>query len=138
MKRLAGMLAFVFMLFTLTSCAGTIQEDGLWDAASYTEDTEFGAGEKTVKVKVQAEEKTVIFTIHTDKENLADALLEHNLISGEQGPYGLYIKSVNGIVADYNINQSYWSLCKSGEVMQTGASEVYVSDGEEYEMVYTK
>ncbi len=138
MRRLTGLLAFVLMIFALTSCAGPIQEDGLWDAASYTEDTEFGAGAKTVTVKVQAEEKTVIFTVHTDKENLADALLEHNLISGEQGPYGLYVKSVNGMIADYNINQSYWSLCKSGEVMQTGASEVFIVDGETYELVYTK
>ena len=46
-------------------------------------------------------------TINTDKEILRDALEEHNLISGEQGAYGLYVKVVNGIKADYDEDGGY-------------------------------
>ena len=69
---------------------------------------------------------------------LGDALIEHNLISGENGPYGLYVKVVNGITADYDINQSYWSLSKDGEYLQTGVDVTEISDGEHYELTYTK
>ena len=35
------------------------------------------------------------FEIHTDKEIVGDALEELRLLSGEESPYGLFVKSVN-------------------------------------------
>ena len=67
----------------------TEKEASLWDDAKYTADTELGTGAKTVQVEVKAEGKSITFTIHTDKEILGDALLEHDLIAGEEGAYGL-------------------------------------------------
>ena len=128
----------VFALSSLTACTNTASDSDLWDSALYTEDTEFGNGSKTVMLKVEAEEKSVVFTINSDKKILGDALLEHKLISGEEGAYGLYVKSVNGMVADYDINQSFWSLCKDGTPMTTGVDGVSFEDGESYEFVYTK
>ena len=122
----------------MTACSDKTSEKGLWEAATYTEDTELGSGAKAVIVEVKAEEKSVTFTINTDKETLGDALLEHNLISGEKGPYGLYVKTVNGITADYDINQRYWSLTKDGGYMQKGVDGTEISDGEHYELTYTK
>ena len=110
----------------------------LWKSAVYTEDTEFGNGEKTVIVKVVADDNSVDFLMKTDKETLGEALLEHELISGEKGPYGLYVKTVNGILADYDETKSYWSLSKNGEYMQTGVSDTKIADGEIYELTYTK
>ena len=127
----------VLCLF-MTACSNKTSEKGLWEAATYTEDAEFGNGAKTVVVEVKAEEKIVTFTVNTDKETLGDALLEHGLISGENGPYGLYVKVVNGITADYDINQSYWSLTKAGGYMQTGVDSTVISSGEHYELTYTK
>lgn len=106
----------------------------IWKDAIYTEDTTFGDGEKTVLVDVAADGLSVTFTIKTDKENLGDALLEHKLVEGEDGPYGLYIKSANGIVADYEIDKHYWSLSKNGKESMTGVSETPISDGEHYEL----
>ena len=137
MKKFICMMLCILCLF-LTACDKIIPEKRLWDSATYTEDTEFGSGAKTVTIEVKAEEKTVTFTINTDKETLGDALLEHSLISGEKGPYGLYVKVVNGITADYDINKSYWSLSKNGGYMQTGVDSTKISDGEHYELTYTK
>lgn len=115
-----------------------VKTEGLWASATYTEDKSFGEGAKTAYVEVKADDKSITFTLKTDKENLADALLEHKLVEGDDSQFGLYIKKVNGILADYDINKSYWSLCKDGQALMTGASDTKISDGEHYELVYTK
>lgn len=117
---------------------GEATPTGLWADARYLCDQEFGQGEKTVKVKVCAEDQSVTFTIHTDKQMLGEALLEHELIAGDEGPYGLYVKRVNGMLADYDVNQRYWSLSKNGEYMMTGMDMTPIADGEHYEITYAK
>ncbi len=122
----------------LAGCSNVNEPADLWQNAVYTSDTVLGEGSKTVNVSVEAGEKTVCFTISTDKATVGDALKEHNLISGEEGPYGLYVKKVNGITADYNIDQSYWSFNKNGEYMSTGVDITEFSNGDSFELVYTK
>ena len=116
----------------------TIAPEGLWANATYLEDTAFGEGAKTVQVKVVVDGKSVTFTIKTDAANLGDALLAHNLIAGEVSQYGLYVKVVNGITADYDVDQSYWGFTKGGEYMMTGVDGTEIADGEVYELTYTK
>lgn len=78
------------------------------------------------------------FVVKTDKKNVADALAEVGLVSGENSEYGLYIKVVNGITADYNVDGSYWSLLVNGEMSMVGASSVSVTEGLRVELKKTK
>ena len=78
------------------------------------------------------------FEIKTDADNLGDALLEAKLVEGEMGDYGLFIKTVNGLRADYDLDGAYWALSKGGEYLMTGADSTTISDGEKYELTYTK
>ena len=110
----------------------------MWENATYRKDTTFGKGAITVQVEVKAGDESVTFTIKTDKKILGDALLEHELISGEEGQFGLYVKSVNGITADYDVDKSYWGFYKNGEYMMTGVDSTEIADGEHYELVYEK
>lgn len=133
----------VFCLFAavcslLISCGQPKTYKDLWDSALYVNNTTFGDGEKNLMVEVIAEEKSVIFTLKTDAETVGEALLEHELISGEQGTYGLYVKQVNGMTADYDIDQSYWSFTKNGEPLMTGVDGEKFSSGDRYELVYMK
>ena len=152
-KLIAALLAILMLLCTVVGCnepasttATTTDAEGntpsptdvLWSDATYQADTTLGEGAKTVLVTVKAEEKSVTFTVKTDCETLADALLAVGLAEGEQSSYGLYIKKVNGILADYDVNQSYWSLEQNGKALMTGASGVTELDGAQYELVYTK
>ena len=121
-----------------TTTAAEAAGDGVWANATYKEDTELGEGAVTVKVEVKAEDKSVTFTVHTDKTVLGDALLEHSLIAGDEGEFGLYVKAVNGMTADYDVNQAYWAFYKDGEMMNTGVDGATIADGEHYELVYTK
>lgn len=114
------------------------EESELWKDAKYTEDTEVGEGAVTVKVKVVAEDKSITLTVHTDRDMLGAALIDNELVSGEESEYGLYIKFVNGIEADYDKNQAYWAISKDGEYLMTGADTTPIADGENYELTYTK
>ena len=135
-KTLALILVLLIVSITAISCDRETEKD-VWANATYQTDTELGEGSKTVKVEVKAEDRTVTFTIHTDKETLGDALLEHSIISGEEGAYGLYVKFVNGIEADYEKDGTYWGFYKNGEMMLVGVDGATIADGEHYELTYT-
>ena len=89
-------------------------------------------------IVVDKEGAETSFVISTDKKMVGDALLEEGLIEGEDGAYGLYVKKVNGILADYDIDKSYWALYKNGEYCMSGVDTTKIADGEHYELVYTK
>ena len=137
LTRLTLILIALLTLFSLVACAD-VDKTGAWETATYDRDTELGEGAKTVIVKVIAEEQELTFTVHTDKDTLGDALLEHKLIDGEQSQFGMYIKKVNGIVADYDVDQTYWSFTKAGELMMVGVDSAEIADGEQYELTRTK
>lgn len=70
--------------------------------------------------------------ITTDKATVGEALLEEKLIDGEQGDYGLYIKTVNGILADYDVDGTYWGVYVNGESAVTGVDSIEVTEGATY------
>ena len=140
-------LALIFIV-ALVSC-DTVEKTGVWENATYRKDTELGSGAKTVVVEVKAEDQQVTFTIKTDKDTVGAALLEHGLIAGaallehgliagEEGAYGLYVKQVNGITADYDVDQTYWSFYINGEYAMTGVDTTEITEGATYRLEYTK
>ena len=73
-----------------------------------------------------------------DKVKLDEALLETGLVEGDNSEYGLYVKKVNGIVADWNIDGSWWELFVNGESSMVGVSSVDVEAGAQYGFNRTK
>ena len=142
MKKVIRSVVWVVVVLSfvlcLASCNEKIDAEGLWENATYRSDKEFGKGEKTVEVEVKVEEQSVTFTINTDADTLGAALLEHNLIAGEEGQFGLYVKSVNGIVADYDVDKSYWGFYQNGEYLMSGVDTTAIVGGEHFEIVYSK
>ena len=155
---LTSLLLTLLLVFSLASCdlikkddqqtksteaqqseqAASIEKTGLWANATYVENKEFGEGAKTTVVEVKVNDQAVKFTIHTDKDTVGAALLEHDLIAGEEGAYGLYVKVVNGITADYDVDQSYWSFYINGEDAMTGVDATTIDESAVYSLVYTK
>lgn len=98
-----------------------------------------GTGSVTFQVTVTDLDGTQEeFEVRTDEKNVADALTKAGLVSGENSEYGLYIKVVNGITADYNADGTYWSLLVNGEYSMVGASSVPVTEGLRIELKKTK
>lgn len=160
MKRSKKLLSFILcmaltvaMAFMATGCngntdAGTSQGSGVQtdtrtqsednsqgtESSQSTEDVQqLGEGSMqfafTVVDKEGAESK---FEIHTDKETVGEALLELELISGDEGEYGLYVKTVNGITADYDKDGVYWAFYVNDEYAQAGVDATPVTEGASY------
>ncbi len=79
-----------------------------------------GATKFTLKV-VDGEGKEITAQINTDEKTVGAALTALNLIAGEQGEYGLYIKTVNGVTLDYDKDGKYWAFYVDGEYATTSA-----------------
>lgn len=143
MKKTAKILSILLMLALLVSSLISCREPEdpvtLWDSATYKEDVTLGSGAKTINVTVVVGENTVVFTLKTDKDTVADALLEHSLVVGEVSEqFGLTLYSVNGMVADFTVDSAYWALYVNGEYALTGVSFIEVKDGDNIKIVYEK
>ena len=140
MKKITtGILAlcFVFALvLSLASCFNTVDAAGLWESATYRRDKSFGKGETTIYTIVEVAEQSVTFTVKSDKKHLADALVEHELIAGEEGSYGLSVYFVNGMEADFTRDSAYWAVYIGEEYAPVGVCSIEIEDGATYKFVY--
>lgn len=159
-KKIKSMLLCMMlaMAFTVAGCGS--KTEGTVDAQKNTETAivntettvetesvetaeaqEIVLGDGSVKftfIVVDADGNETDFVINTDKETVGDALLEQNLIEGEEGDYGLYVKTVNGITADYDTDGTYWAFYVNGEYASTGVDSTPVNEGDTYEFKVEK
>lgn len=90
-------------------------------------------GSKTVTVDVTHKDgQTNTFTISTDAEYLGEAMQEQGLLEGEDGPYGLYVLTIDGETVDES-NQEWWGYTKSSEQVNYGVDQCPIADGDHYE-----
>ncbi len=71
-------------------------------------------------------------TIETNGQYVGKVLQELERIKGEQGEFGIYIKEVDGIVADYDVDGTYWAFYIDDVLSMTGADQVEIVDGAVY------
>lgn len=108
-------------------------ENALPGESVQTEGTVLGEGSaKFILTVVDKEGAETQFEIHTDKDTVGEALAELELIDGEEGEYGLYVKTVNGITADYDKDGVYWAFYINGEYAQTGIDATAITEGDNY------
>ena len=103
--------------------AGTVYDDGS------------SIGEGSTKFSLTVADKDGNEThmeIHTDKETVGDALLELGVISGDESEYGIFVKTVNGITADYDADGVYWAFYVNGEYATSGVDSTPVTADADY------
>ena len=76
--------------------------------------------------------------IYTDKTTVGEALLELGLIEGDMGDYGLYVKKVNGITADYEVDGTYWAFYIGDDYGMTGVDMTNIEPGTTYAFKVSK
>ncbi len=81
---------------------------------------------------VDPEGKETTFQITSSKKTVGEALLDEKLIAGEDGPYGLYVKTVNGITLDYDTDGMYWSFYAGEDYSLTGVDQTDITAGAVY------
>ena len=132
-KLLSLVLVFVLLAAAaLTGCSGAPAETT--EAPQLSGDvTVLGEGSKSFDLTiVDKEGVTHLYRVHTNVGMMGEALTEVDLIDGEQGPYGMYIKSVLGQVLDYETDGMYWSFYVNGEYAQTGVDQIPVEHDGKY------
>ena len=72
-------------------------------------------------------------TVTTICETVGDALMELGYIEGEEGAYGIYVKTVCGVTADYDTDGTYWALYNDGEYSMVGVDVLKCADAKNVE-----
>lgn len=98
-----------------------------------------GAKSITIEV-VDNNEASVMYDVHTDAEYLRQAMEEAEGLefSGTESEYGLMVDTVNGVTADWNVDQSYWGFYVNGEYCNYGIDSQPVVDGDAFQIIYSK
>lgn len=92
-----------------------------------------GVGDKSFSFTVvDGEGNETLYTVKTDQTTVGDALLELGLIEGDESEYGLYVKKVDGISADFEANGTYWAFYVDGEYALSGVDTTEITDGASY------
>lgn len=95
--------------------------------------------EKTITVTVVDDKgESTDFVIKTTSPNLRGALEQEKLVEGDESEYGLYVKVVNGVRADYDKDGAWWGFYKDGKMLPSGIDDTVISDGDKYEIRYEK
>lgn len=129
-KKSFALIAAAVLVFTFFALSGCKEKPGDDIGSSYSESL------KTVNFKIvfeDKEEKTV--QLNTEKETLAEALVEAGIIKYESS--GFYT-TIDSVTADYSKDGSWWCITKGGEMLNYGLNDIVIKDGESYEATYTK
>ena len=120
-------------LFTIGCNDNSTSSDTTDTILNETDIRELGDGATQVSFTVVDQNgKEAHFIIHTDKTILSDALLEHDLIAGEDSEYGLYVKTVNGTTLDYNKDGKYWAFYVNDAYATKGVEKTEIDDSAKY------
>ena len=134
-KLLSFILCIVLIaaMALITSGCNANETNTPTDSGETYEVTSLGTGQTVfLFTVVDKDGNETHFEIHTDKTTVGEALFELNLIEGEAGAYGLYVKKVNGILADYNVDGTYWAFYENGEYAVSGVDTTNVVAGTTY------
>jgi len=131
--------AMLISLFALTACAGNSGDTERKDTGlELVPAQEIGDGRVTFRFEVTDDTGTVkAWIVNTDRSIVGDALLDVGLISGDVSAMGLMVTEVNGLTADYMVNQSWWALYINGEFAVTGVDATDIEQGKVYAFIYT-
>lgn len=78
--------------------------------------------------------KTTPYALTSAAPDLGQALLDEGLISGEQGEFGLYIKTVCGETHIFEDDGMYWAFYIDGEYASAGVDSTPITAGAVYEL----
>ena len=146
MKKILSLVVATVLLAAMvlgaTSCDKTVDEETpatTTAASEAAKPIEIGEGATAFTFEItHMDGSQKVYAVKTDAGTVGEALVALGLIAGENGAYGLYIKTVNGILADYDADGTYWALTKNGELLITGADTTPIADGEHYELTKAK
>ena len=115
------------------------QTEAQTEARPQIQPEELGEGDKLFYFDVTfSNGETASYAIHTDAENVGDALTGLELIDGDLAGYGMYVTTVCGETLDWDADGMYWAFYENGEYAATGVDTTPVTEGATYAFAATK
>lgn len=131
-KKLLSALLCIVLIAAMALCTAGCNDNTTSNPVS-SGVTETQKAEKSFTfVVVDIDGKETSFEISTSKTTVGDALLEEDLIAGEDGQYGLYVKTVNGITLDFDTDGKYWAFYVNDQYATSGVDTTEIVAGETY------
>ena len=125
----------------MTAACGDTQTTPAEDTAGQTgapqetapaEPTSLGEGATTFSLTVtDPDGQETAYEIHTDAETVGDALESLDLIAGEEGDYGLFVTTVDGVSLPSDGDQ-YWAFYIDGAYATSGVDQTEITAGASY------
>ena len=152
MKKMKILIAvFLVMMIAastvlMTSCSddsssGNNNSDNSDNSSNENDNNNYpvlGAGAKSFIAEITVADGTVkTYTVKTDDETIGDALMSAKLIPDDSKTNGFFT-NLDGVTAEYAVDQSYWAIYIGDEYAMTGAFEMEVANGTVYKFIYTK
>ncbi len=142
-QKLSVILSFVLIAviaLTMFGCTGNNKRDvDIKDAPVQSFEatpTVIGEGEVQISFSVTHKDGTTKdFTVNTSKDTatVGEALQKEGLIAGDDGDYGLYVKTVDGETLDYNTDGMYWAFYENGSYGAKGVDQTSIDTTVKYE-----
>lgn len=135
MKKIFLLFLVLTLIFTFCACT---QPSGA-DPINTEHFAALGEGAKEFYLTVtDISGKTEGFKVRTDEETVGKALSSLGIIDGEDGPYGMYIKTVNGQTVDFDRDKKYWAFYIDGEYATAGIDRTEIKNGAIYALKVEK
>lgn len=134
MKKISAFLLAVMMIFSLCACNKNNDQETPQTSSSADSSPEFvekGNGATSFLFTVVFDDgKESHYKIRTDKATVGEALQELGIVSGEEGPYGLYVTCVDGETHKYEDDGKFWAFYDGENMASTGVDKTPIkADG---------
>ena len=134
LKKLFSCILGGMLIAALTLTTGCTDNNEPQNPDTNQTTTVLGEGETTFYFEVHANDTITKYEIHTNQDKVGEALFELNLIEGEESEYGLFIKKVNGIEADFNKDKTYWAFYINDEYAMSGVDTTDIIENDTYSL----
>lgn len=132
-KLLVALIAFVAVVALMVGVWFATRPETPTDTTTPTGETQSMMKFTVIVVYADGAEKT--FNYETTGGNLGPVLVEKGLLAESDG--GLY-NTVDGVTADWNVDQSWWAFYIGDEMAAYGMDDAVIHDGDVFKLVYTK
>ena len=140
MRRILSLVVATVLLAAMvlgaTSCDKTVDEETpatTTAASEAAKPIEIGEGATAFTFEItHMDGSQKVYAVKTDAETVGEALVALGLIAGENGAYGLYVKTVDGETVDWDTHQKYWAFYENGAMAMTGVDSTDIVAGAVY------
>jgi hypothetical protein len=130
-RKPTALLMMAVLVLSAVGCDRT--ETGISTVPEDVDRTVLGEGKTEFLFDVIFEDgSAAYYEIYTNETTIGEALEALSLVSGDETQYGLYVKYVDGVRADYDLDGKYWAFYIDGEYAVTGVDSTSIQDGSVY------